>query len=914
MREAIPGTEVTAASVATAKRYAAAARDLRPIVEEQTRRAVEAGPDFKTDLLQVGHGFGGVMNQNTQHEHGSAGDPHSHLILYTHDGAMTGRGALPSGQPPGSQTMPGVRTQEHTRDQTSYTQSRDLGDATEVGRLEMQTPAYRAHGTEVQELSNAPLDRGANRDPWTHADRPVRVRAENAAGPRWIYSNRAELLAGMGPTNYGPAKKVIGETDANPAAKQQMFERMRAAGVLVGGDDPDISSRFHPGDHVLVWGGSPTGAWAGEDAAMHGADTHVVSESPFVRRDANTPANVTTSDEFQLKLELERTSAEGDPARLQQLLEDRIKSTHVGASLARNQRPGATYAADAKQRGIHVEVGVPTQIRLLPSGKVEVTLGVGQAAAGVGDQPTVRVFDRVVMAVGQNPGDPGGPAGMLGAGANLGPDLQRGLPANPHAPVPEGTIALQMIRDGDGRLVGLESESGKIRLLGASYPSEKLAPWVIPRERAAFLAQVKRTATEGERTHTGQTISRDSAKVATGIEAQADRLPVAREVLAAREFALPAAVPASRLALPPDQPATWSARLEAFLTTAMRGRPGRVRVTLAATGRDGVHVFHVMNGAEDVGTVRVYDAMETAQLEAQLRAQVAARVPTLEPEAVRGTVAVAGGTTAELTSHARETGAGLRRGATLSVLVDEWAAMPDRTPEEVQARNDVFRDRIQAAVKRTAQTLADLHNQYADGGMLMSPDVKQRNIQAVYVQLASPAVTRALGAEQVARIRAKLSPLEAAFLAAKLPATAELGNAGAEALEYKDYKLDSEATTAAQKTDPEAKLMMFGKLSAADVGGIRTSLDPATQKGIGTGAADVAQFLESLHADPRLAGEVRELETVFGAAYGQGPEIQRDEIAAALPWFRAATEIARVAHGERGSAERLHVLMTGDAP
>jgi len=54
-------------------------------------------------------------------------------------------------------------------------------------------------------------------------------------------------------------------------------------------------------------------------------------------------------------------------------------------------------------------------------GKVEVTIGIGQAAAGVGEHPPVRVFDRVVMALGQDPADPTGTAGLLGRGANLDP-------------------------------------------------------------------------------------------------------------------------------------------------------------------------------------------------------------------------------------------------------------------------------------------------------------------------------------------------------------------------------------------------------------------------------------------------------------------------------------------------------------
>src|SRR5262249_24761299 len=152
----------------------------------------------------------------------------------------------------------------------------------------------------------------------------------------------------------------------------------------------------------------------------------------------------------------------------------------------------------------------------------------------------------------------------------------------------------------------------------------------------------------------------------------------------------------------------------------------------------------------------------------------------------------------------------------------------------------------------------------------------------------------------VAQIRARLQPIEAAFLAAKLPATAELGNASAGTLEFKDYKLDPEATASAQEEDPEAKVMMFGRMSAEDVGGIRASLDPVTRQGIGTGAADVAQFLESLHQDPRLTGKVGELEAVFAATYTTSSKAPPNELPLALQWFRVAAEVSRVARGEAG--------------
>jgi hypothetical protein len=858
VREAKAKGQVTDDDVRQAKRYSSAARDLRKVLDAHTKRVVEAARSFGTQVLQIGFGFGALMHLDTHFEHGSTYDPQSQLIIHTHDGAMTNRGSLPSGQNADRQTMPGVRAREHTTDHDAYNKSQDLADAMEVGRLEMQAAAYKARATKFER--RADVQQG-----WQHEGFALRVEVVGEDGTaRWIYCNHIHNAGGMGPTNFAPAQKIIGGTTASAESKAKMFDEMRARNVLLAGDDPDLSSKFHPGERVLVWGGSPSGAWAGEDAANHGSTATVVGESPEVHRTTNTDPKAMTASEFEAKLRRAAQLGNGDEVtRL--LREWRISDTHKGSQIDRNRRPGATYGAGAKERGIDVVVGVPTELVFLPDGNVSVTVGIGE-------KPGTHIYDRIVMAVGQDVGAPGGQGGLLGPGAKLD--------GNPNAPVPHGTIALRMILHA-GRLVGLESEDGRIQLDSAAYATPNLAPWVIPSERAEFVQKVRAIAAKGERSHTGETISSDSVGVAPGIEAQRDRVPLANEVTGARDYKLPDHVSADRLSLPKDRPEEWAVRLEDFLTASMRARPGRLEVTPLPSGRDGVHLFHVTNGGQEVGIVRVYDSMSLEQTERKLAQQVKALVPSLDPGVERGTMIVAGGTTAQLTSHPRD--AHVKPGVTFDALVEAWLHAPAGSKDTALAN-------LKAATVRTAHTLAELHNKFAqDGGALMTPHAKQHEIQTTYTRLDSPQVKRVIGDDQRARIRAQLKPLADRFMQAKLPATVELGHAEASAFRYHD----------GLKT-----------MSVADVGAMRRTLDASTGKGVGTGTADVARFLESLHGDSRLGDTSNELQRVFRKEYQKelrGSE--RSHIEVGIEWYRTTAAIERVERGEPGAAAYLVSLL-----
>jgi hypothetical protein len=520
-----------------------------------------------------------------------------------------------------------------------------------------------------------------------------------------------------------------------------------------------------------------------------------------------------------------------------------------------------------------VELGVPTEITLLPDGKVRVVLGVSQ-------DPTPRNYDRVIIGHGQAPGALGGAGWQLGKGAEGQNE------------VPEGTIGLHMVRDKNGRVVGLESADGRVQLIGAAYAQDKLAPWVVAAERAEFVREVRKIGDVNDRTHTGNAISDDSRGVTTGIEAQPrDRIPVRNEVIGARDYQLPKQASADRLSLPADHPEEWAERVEDFLVASMRARPGRLQVVPQASGRDGVHVFRVYNGGEDVGLFRVYDSMPLAAAEAQVAQKIKDAVPSLEVGVERGTMAMEDGQTAQLSSHARD---GRSRATTFDDLVKAWQGTTDK-----QAKNAEF-NKLSAAVRRGAHSLAELHKQFAHEGAMMSPQAKQRQIDSTYRSLDGAGAASTLRPVELARIRERLRPLADEFMKANVPATAELGHADVQAFAFRDYN---------------AKTNAFGKLSIEEVARVHATLDPATGQGTGTGAADVAEFLESLARHPGLGAAVQQLRSDFLGEYKQTLGAAFGEVNAARAWFEAAINIERLARGEPGAGSRLdEVVSRNGAP
>jgi hypothetical protein len=786
---------VTGDSVAEAKRYAEAVRTLRPILEAHVRGVVEAGPDFATSVVHIGDSFGGVMHRDTRFEQGLAADPHAQLVVFSHDGAMTNRGALPSGQNPVDQTMPGVRSREHSLDQSSYNPSSALGDATMVGRFESQTPAYRAEVIGLERRAQA------SGEMWTHPDKPLRLRVRAGDVERWIYCDRFENAGGMGPTNWKPLAAITAGDLGD----------LRAKGLVLAGDDPELSTKLRAGERVLVWGGSPTGAWASQDAALHGSTADLVGESPAVHRGPETTKSTVTADDFAAQLRA--AIASGDDAAIERLRTERISATHGGSQVPRNRIPGASYGPGAADAGIHVELGVPTKVERV-EGKLAVTVGVGE-------RPSTRIYDRLIIALGQEPGSLGGPAGLLGEGAS-----------SDTAPVPEGTIALHMILH-EGRLAGLESEDGSVRLVGAAYATPKLGPWVIASERARFKELAGSLSHAGDATHTGGKISADSHGVTTGIEVQRDRVPLANEVVGARDYRLPATLWADRLALPADDVAAWPAQLEAMFTTSLRARPGRVEVYPEGV-REGMHSFRVYNGGQEVGLVRVYNEAAQAAREAEAAKAVYAAVPSLKEANERGVAQTEDGGAVSLVSHPRD--AKGARGTTFDQLVGEWNVA--NGAEKLTAFQHV-----EGAVRSAARTLSELHARM-DAGRVMSAPQKEGEIARVVAASQQARVRAGLNPNELVSLDTRLSSLAMAFRAAAVPVTRTL-HAGATTFGYDNY------TGLADKPT-------YAALSVEDIGAADSP---------GSAMEDVATYLQSLRSNSLLAPKIDDLEQTFVEEY-----------------------------------------------
>jgi hypothetical protein len=194
----------------------------------------------------------------------------------------------------------------------------------------------------------------------------------------------------------------------------------------------------------------------------------------------------------------------------------------------------------------------------------------------------------------------------------------------------------------------------------------------------------------------------------------------------------------------------------------------------------------------------------------------------------------------------------------------------------------------------------------------MTDAAKQSSIDAAIARLESPTAIAAFGAPEVARLRVQLQPLADAFRAAKLPASAELGRADADAFAYRDYKVDEAKTNQARVTDRNASVVMtYGVLSVEDLGAIRATLDSAT----GTGAADLAQYLESLRRDPRVAAVREKLEEKLTDTYKKAAPAQiRADLTVATRWYSVDVEIARLLRGEPGAADRVRSLIGGVHP
>ncbi len=886
---------------ASARRYAAAADYLQDEWERKTTIDVDAKlasqKFFEVDHLQLGHSISGVISQATIPAHGEAID--ARLIIYSHEGTLAGRGAQELGQSPSKWDAPGLRSSEQARssDQAWIT-SDEHKRSLEVGRLEVQTAAYRGEVTRVEARGReVPQD-------WEAPGRRFRVEVHSASGKHWFYCDRFDNAGGLGPGSMSEAARVVpnGQLDA-----------LVADGRMLRGDDPEFARKLSPGK-VFVWGGTPSGAWAAEAAHAANSETVTIAGDTRERRDWPTLLAEYASITEQLAAVRDHgTSAAADPTIAERLsarkseLEKLINDAHNGARIPRNRKPGAPYekppTAPRAAGDVQLEFGSPTRVEPAPGGGVAVTIN-GQT----------RIFDQVIVATGPDPSAAGGPGALLGRGATQeAVETPRGQRSRRvYGEVPEGTIALKPIYGphADGvapDVIGLESiDPPGLRLVGAAYASEKMSPWVARPERAGFEAAVARMAERNAPTRDHGPISEHSTTVSPGIEVQRDRVPRANEVLGAQVYHL-SKNSQDKATLTAATPEQLDEQVRLFFAMELRAADKWVRVERFGGGKSRAVVYRVWVGDNELGVFKLFPRLAEAQAETKMLALLkAAHLTKMTAVRERGSI--------EVTGNDQFHGAALMdtaKGTSVKQLVEQMPADPAARAAELR--------KLESAVRRVAEGLAEMHRTFgandAHGDPVLMTEESKLSDATYFLDKSFrgdnegvAGVKVALGADYE-RVRAKVEAVVLPeFLAAKVPATAYHGDANAGNFIVDGYDLKSRQYT---------------ELGVIDVGSMAYSVD-AHGKGTKTGAADVARFLgslDTLHPGALTAAEISRLRQAFLRDYFREYTVGTSkrpvnivDYDKAETWYRLEMEIAISRSDARAKSRILQLLQLEATP
>ncbi len=868
--------EPTDADLKHAARYAEAAEFMQQQWEARIKRETDSREVVETDHLQVGYAFAGVVNQATLPATGPGLD--KKLIVYQHKGTLSYRGAQELGQSPEKLDASGVRASEQAPKDQPWLKSEQLDRALAIGRIETQTPAYQGTATELQTREKAPPG-----DPWKAPNRKFRVKIRDAHQvERWFYCDRIDEAVGLGPGSTKQLEKAV-----DPAQMSAMMSGEHPQVLL--GDDPHYIEKVKRG-RVLVWGGTPTGAWAAEPVGAHpGASATILGET----RPA-TDWHALFGEYADVQHEIALHPSEQVPQALldrKRAIEARIADAHGGSKIRRNRKHGAPYEKpphEPRQPGeVKIEFGSPTRLTPTEDGRVLVTVGTGENAS-------TSVYDQVVIAHGQDPGAPGGPGHLLGPGAAA--ELGVG---GEYGEVPDGTIALRPIwgpmKDGRQDILGLESiDPTGIQLKGAAFASKRMSPWLEKGERARFEAAIDAMANETAQTRDYGPISDDSRNVPGGMEAQRDRVPRANEIVGAKSLRLPGADHV--LELDPAHPEHWDDRVREFFAIHLRARDKWIQVKRFGGGATKAVIYHVSVDGTEVGVFKLFDgAGGAAQEQKMLELLASAKLKHMTAVKQRGTIGLDPATGLK--------GGGLLMDAAPGASVKE---MIDALPAGAERRDKL--NMLKDAVTRVAEGLAEMHQKFGhnEGNKpaMMTRAAKEddanyflnNNFREGGADPARLAAMKTALGNDFARVKAKVEgPMLDEFLDADVPATAYHGDANAG-----NFKLDGD------------------KLAVFDVGSMQYSIDPSTKLGIKTGAADVARFLNSLEtlAPGKLsASELDGLREAFAMkyfeAYRVGPDrraVDQTAYAKAARWYQIEMEVAILRNDARAKARLLSLL------
>lgn len=845
-----------------AVRYAQSAQFMQAEWENMQKAEIDRSEVIQFEHLQLGFAFGGAVNQATLPVTGDG--LNSKIVIYDHPGTLSKRGDQELGQEPSKFNAPGVRTTEQAPQGTEWTTSNQFNRALDVGRLETQARAYRGTAVALEPRPKGDLAVDpANPDAWKAPNRKFRVKIRDGQGTeRWFYIDRFDNLGGLGPGKTSDARAVAGAA----------LDRMIETGQVLRADDPDYTSKLR-GGRVLIWGGSPSGAWAAEPAMKpQGADVTILGDT---RPPSDWPTLLREYQDINEQIASHQGEVTDTMKARKAAIEAMITRAHSGMTLRRNTKPGASYekapTAKHEQGEIKIEFGSPTRIAPARDGGVLVTVGDSE-----------REYDQIVLAQGQDPGAPGAPGGLLGKGA-------RG-----DAAVPEGTIALRPIygppREGHApEILGLESiDPPGIQLKGAAFANKRMAPWVEQSERKRFTDAVDAIADEHAVTRDYGKVGDDSRGVSGGMEVQRDRIPRANEVLGAKAYRLPGLT--HTLELDPSDHAKWDDQVRDYFTENLRANGKWVRVKRLGGGKSSAVVYRVWVDDNDVGVFKLFDHNGAATEQKMLQLLQQAKLEHMQPVRERGVVKVSDGTGFD--------GALLMDAAKGSSVKDMLEALPKdaRRVEEMK--------KLDVAVKQVAIGLAEMHAKLASGGMMTKEAMLS---DANYLLDANfkkagwkrEKVEAALGTD-VARVRERLEEVFLPrFLESRVPATAYHGDANAGNFIMDGYDQGTKR---------------FKNVGLIDVGSMDWSIG-ADGKGNKTGAADVARFLSSLETlapGALSAGELGALRDEFRKAYFKEYEqhhaIDRTSYEGAEKWYALELQIA-ILRGDPSTKPQLMSLL-----
>jgi len=279
-------------------------------------------------------------------------------------------------------------------------------------------------------------------------------------------------------------------------------ERSRLEGLvprLVSFGGEQVSSQFPEGAHVLVYGAGASGSWDVEQA--HGAADRGVSVDWSARSDtrslADTDPDKQKVQQLRRRIELEGLQAQGsldgdqqrelaglpdfDATERQRLMDREREASFSGGFNRRNTAPGLGAHSPEVRGAAPQSVRQIQDMHPTPDGRVFVRF----------DDGTTGVYDQVVMSIGQDRSDVGGPMSLVPQGMQLEPS-----------------------RGAEHRMLGAENEDGSFRVIGAAGTTA--GPRMNDSDQEEFDDGLRRQA---------GSMPEDTRGVIPGVRAQSSHIP-----------------------------------------------------------------------------------------------------------------------------------------------------------------------------------------------------------------------------------------------------------------------------------------------------------------------------------------------------------------------------------------------------